>query len=182
VRISLLVMMCAVAAFPAVAQTSPYAGMEARPTKALSPGEISRYLEGQGMGFAMAAELNSYPGPKHVLELADSLGLDAAQIEATQAIFERMHQKAVRLGATLVEGERELDALFAAGEADADLLSAIVGRLGETRGELRLAHLMAHVEMRAVLSAEQVAAYDELRGYRADARGAGERSWVHLQQ
>ena len=30
---------------------------------------------GRGMGLALAAELNGYPGPAHVLELADKLDL-----------------------------------------------------------------------------------------------------------
>jgi len=50
---------------------SPYAGQENRTIKALSQGEIKNFLSGAGMGFAKAAELNHYPGPKHVLELAD---------------------------------------------------------------------------------------------------------------
>ncbi len=33
------------------------------------------------------------------------------------------------------------------------------------RGELRYAHIRAHVEMRELLTAKQVAKYDELRGY-----------------
>ena len=31
------------------------------------------------MGLALAAELNGYPGPSHVLELADKLELSAEQ-------------------------------------------------------------------------------------------------------
>ncbi len=31
------------------------------------------------MGLALAAELNGYPGPAHVIELADSLELTEAQ-------------------------------------------------------------------------------------------------------
>jgi len=50
---------------------SPYAGQEKRSIKALSQAQIENFLSGAGMGFAKAAELNHYPGPKHVLELAD---------------------------------------------------------------------------------------------------------------
>ncbi len=55
------------------AQDSPYTGMQQREIKALSAETVSGYLAGHGMGFAMVAELNSYPGPKHVLELAEQL-------------------------------------------------------------------------------------------------------------
>ena len=46
--------------------SSPYAGQETREIKALSRDEINGYLSGDGMAFAKAAELNHYPGPKHV--------------------------------------------------------------------------------------------------------------------
>jgi len=48
---------------------SPYAGEELNEIKSLSPVEINDLLQGNGMGFAKAAELNQYPGPRHVLEI-----------------------------------------------------------------------------------------------------------------
>src|SRR5215475_1130417 len=53
----------------------PYAGFEQRPIKALSEQEVDDLRAGRGMGLALAAELNGYPGPSHVLELADRLDL-----------------------------------------------------------------------------------------------------------
>ena len=58
---------------------SPYMGQESREIKALSPQEISDYLLGRGMGLAKAAELNGYPGPAHVLELAVQLEITSEQ-------------------------------------------------------------------------------------------------------
>ena len=54
------------------AQT-PYAEMQGRSIKALSDQQIADLNTGRGMGLALAAELNGYPGPSHVLELADKL-------------------------------------------------------------------------------------------------------------
>ena len=51
-------------------QSQPYGGMQARPLKALSSEELADLKAGRGMGLALAGELNGYPGPKHVLELA----------------------------------------------------------------------------------------------------------------
>jgi len=48
------------------AQT-PYAGMQMRSIKALSDQQIADLAAGRGMGLALAAELNGYPGPSHVL-------------------------------------------------------------------------------------------------------------------
>jgi hypothetical protein len=64
-------------AAPAVAQQhqhrhSPYAGSHTRDIKALSAQEAADLRAGRGMGLALATELNGYPGPLHVLELAES--------------------------------------------------------------------------------------------------------------
>src|SRR5437867_1305997 len=83
------------AAYGQTAQT-PYAGQERREIKALSTDEIQAYQDGQGMGFAKAAELNQYPGPKHVLELASKLRLSEQQKAEAQKIYERMHAEARR--------------------------------------------------------------------------------------
>ena len=47
-----------------------HAGEQQREIKALSGQDIQAYENGQGHGFAKAAELNGYPGPMHTLELA----------------------------------------------------------------------------------------------------------------
>src|SRR5690606_12651021 len=79
-------------ALPASAQQhdhaghSPYAGLQGREIKALDSTAVRDYLAGAGMGFALAAELNGYPGPRHVLELADQLQLTPEQKAATQRI------------------------------------------------------------------------------------------------
>lgn len=56
---------------------TPYAGMQSRPIKALSDQQLSDLRAGRGMGLALAAELNGYPRPSHVLELANQLGLSS---------------------------------------------------------------------------------------------------------
>jgi hypothetical protein len=90
---------------------SPYAGMQTRPIKALSAQQIDDLKAGRGMGLALAAELNGYPGPSHVLELSekqegaldqqfarrsitpDTLKEATAQIGATQAELRNAHLK-----------------------------------------------------------------------------------------
>jgi hypothetical protein len=73
----------------ALAQT-PYAGMQSRPIKALSEQQVVDPGAGRGMGLALAAELNGYPGPSHVLELADKLELTADQRASVQSLFDSM--------------------------------------------------------------------------------------------
>jgi hypothetical protein len=154
------------AASPALAQHgSPYAGQEAREVMSLSEQELQDLEAGAGMGFAKPAELNGYPGPRHVLELAQALELDPAQRRRAQESFERMQARAIAAGRELVAAERALDALFADARADAPTLAAAVERAAAARGRLRLTHLEAHLEMRELLSVSQAETYGRLRGY-----------------
>jgi hypothetical protein len=69
---------------------APYAGLQMRPIKALSEQQVADLSSGRGMGLALAAELNGYPGPSHVLELADKLDLTTEQRARPGAI--RRHE------------------------------------------------------------------------------------------
>ena len=144
---------------------SPYAGAEGSEIKALSAEEIQAYREGTGHGMAKPAELNHYPGPRHVLDLAADLKLTESQRIEVQAIFDRMHARAVSLGERIIERERALDRAFAAGALGEAKLQGLVGEIGGLQGELRATHLKAHLETKAVLRPEQIARYDALRGY-----------------
>jgi len=155
-----------VAAFVAgVASQSPYVGETQREIKALSEEQITGYLSGDGMGYALSAELNSYPGPKHVLELGNELELSPEQREGVSASFESMNTQAQELGGRLVDLEAKLDAAFAEGSINAvDLQSQLVA-LGAVNADLRFVHLRAHLETTELLSQGQIEKYGMLRGY-----------------
>lgn len=172
-RTSILLLAVSVSATAAAAQQSPYVNRESQAIKALTPDEIRAYLAGEGKGFALAAELNGYPGPRHVLDLADSLGLTSGRRAQVQEIFDEMHGDAVRLGTAIVAAEAGLDSAFAAHRVTAPDLEARLTRIAELQGRLRYVHLAAHLRMTAVLSPEQVAAYQRLRGYGAAAKHEG---------
>ena len=150
---------------------SPYTSMEGRPIKALSEQQIAGLETGQGMGLALAAELNGYPGPKHVLELQTELGLTESQIDLTQDIFQAMKESAVDLGRQIVAQERELDRLFVSHAIDPESLTENVLGISELQAQLRAAHLQAHLEMMEVLDEDQIRKYIELRGYHTDPQG-----------
>ena len=150
-----------------VLAASPYAGEEGREIKALSAEDVDAYLTGQGMGFAKAAELNGYAGPKHVLDLASELALTAEQRTRTQALFASMQTKAVVLGRQLVDEERKLDRLFASTSITRGSLQESVARIGELQAGVRAAHLEAHLEQAKILTPEQRSHYLRLRGYHA---------------
>jgi hypothetical protein len=147
----------------------PYAGEHARGIKALSAEEVHQYLSGAGMGFAKAAELNHFPGPMHVLELADRLALNASQLSQTKQLMDAHKIEARGLGADVVRAEQALDALFANRQVPQASLAEAVRHAALAQAAYRLAHLETHRRMRAVLTDEQVARYDTLRGYTAGA-------------
>jgi hypothetical protein len=145
--------------------TSAYAGQEARAIKALSPAEQADLLAGKGMGLAKAAELNGYPGPLHVLALASQLELTQAQQRDTEALFQAMQSRAQALGSEVVEAERALDVLFERKQIAQPQLSESLARIGALQAQLRTVHLDAHLEQTRILTASQIAKYNELRGY-----------------
>jgi len=125
----------------ASAQThQPYAGLEARPVKSLSEQQLADLRAGRGMGLALAAELNGYPGPAHVLELADQLGLSTEQ-------------------------KARVGELFAGHSATPASVAAATAEIGETQAKLRAAHLRYHLSTLEVQPPPQVQRCTELRGY-----------------
>ena len=152
---------------PAMSQ-QPYAGLQNRPIKTLSEQQIADLNAGRGMGLALAAELNGYPGPIHAIELAEQLHLSPDQVSKLKSLFEAMKDETIPLGATLISQERSLNDDFANHTVTAASLEGNTQRIGETQAALRAAHLKYHLSTVAVLTPEQVAKYEELRGYRSD--------------
>jgi Spy/CpxP family protein refolding chaperone len=146
------------------AQT-PYAGMQARPIKALSEQQVADLGAGRGMGLALAAELNGYPGPLHVLELADKLDLSTDQRAGIQRLFDAMKAEAVPLGSKLIEQEADLDRQFAGRTVTPESLKASTAAAAMTQGALRETHLKYHLSTVAILTPGQMQRYAELRGY-----------------
>jgi Spy/CpxP family protein refolding chaperone len=157
---------------------SPYAGMQTRPIKALSDEQVADLKAGRGMGLALPAELNGYPGPAHVLALADQLGLSADQRARIQTLFDSMKAEAIPLGATLLDQEATLDRQFADHSITPEALKAETARIGATQAELRNTHLKYHLQTERILTHEQMQQYSGLRGYGS----AGATQHRHLMQ
>jgi Spy/CpxP family protein refolding chaperone len=149
-------------------QHIPYAGMQQRQIKALSQQQIDDLRAGRGMGLALAAELNNYPGPMHVLELADTLGLTPTQRRTMETLIATMRRDALVAGEALIAAERDLNSLFASGQADDASVAAQMKKVSHAQGEIRLIHLRAHIPTRASLTTDQVMHYARLRGYAAN--------------
>jgi len=168
-RITVLLGLVLLSGVTLAREQSPYAGEERYSIKSLSPQEVESLRSGQGMGFAKLAELNHYPGPKHVLELADELELTPSQIAETEELFTKMQETAVMLGEQLLEAEIKLGRHFEHETIDSALLENALLQIGQIRARLRYVHLGAHLDQKRLLTAEQVERYDEIRGYSGSA-------------
>ena len=165
-----LVLLCGSAVAQQLQQ--PYAGLETRAIKSLSEQQIGDLSAGRGMGLALAAELNGYPGPSHAIELASQLGLSADQVEKLRQLFAAMKAETIPIGATLIEQERGLNQDFARHTITLASLETSTRDIGATQAALRAAHLKYHLSTVAVLTPAQIKRYDELRGYTSNTQPA----------
>jgi hypothetical protein len=169
------VMVVAVPARAAGQQTllSPYREQQSSEIRGLSAEEIDDLRAGRGMGLARAAELNGYPGPRHLLDAfeAGQASLTDEQVRAVRGVFEQMSEEARQLGSVILQEEHELEAAFRRGAMDERQLRTRVERIARLRGELRLVHLRTHLVTRALLSQEQIQQYNRVRGYSPEGHG-----------
>src|SRR5262249_53013272 len=117
--------------------------------------------------------LNGYPGPSHVLELADRLDLSQDQRSQVQRLFDAMKQETIPLGTKLIAQEEELDHLFSAHAVTPETLKATVAAISVTQAQLREGPLNDRLSTTALLTQAQMERYAELRGYRQPDNGAG---------
>lgn len=143
----------------------PYAGQQQRAIASLSPEDVDALHKGYGWGLAKPAELNGYPGPAHVLELAGKLALTTAQKDKIGAIYNDMKQQAQEVGKRYVASERRVDALFKEKTVTAAALQAALRDTESLRRQLREIHLKAHLTTTPLLSEHQRHLYNRLRGY-----------------
>lgn len=146
----------------------PYAGFQDREISSLSATDIEELSKGAGWGLALPAELNGYPGPRHILELADQLDLTQTQKAQIEALFDDMQSRAIAAGADFIAAEATLDDLFRSGAADETTLTAAIDATAQARAKLRFIHLSQHLQTVEILSVDQVAQYNALRGYGSD--------------
>lgn len=147
---------------------SPYAGLEKREIKSLSKADIDELKRGAGWGFALAAELNGMPGPLHVLELKDKLGLSSQQLDKIQDIFDKMKAEATTVGKRFIAAEKAIDKAFSSKQIDQEKLQVLINEAAAARANLRFIHLSRHLSTHSLLTDEQIEKYKILRGYSSD--------------
>jgi Spy/CpxP family protein refolding chaperone len=144
---------------------SKYIGQEKREIKSLSPDDIEQLKSGEGWGLAKAAELNGMPGPAHVLQMKDKISLTKQQEQRISEIFNNMKSRAIPLGKQLVDLEKDLNQSFEKQSIDEKSLKTKIEKIASVTANLRYVHLSAHLETPTILTSEQIALYNKLRGY-----------------
>ena len=151
---------------------APYAEQLHTQIRGLSAAEIDDLRNGRGMGLARPAEINGYPGPRHVLDLSTELGLSESQQAAVQTLFEQMQAEAAPRGEQFLAVYTHLEQSFREGRASAETVTTMTAHLGQIEGQLRATHLKYHLLTRPMLTDDQNAAYARLRGYVSEGQPA----------
>ena len=159
---------------------SAYVGQEDREIKALAPDRIAGLKAGAGLGYAKAAELNGYPGPAHLIELAHQIPLGPGQLTQVVEIRDRMRSDSIALGEKLLDAESALEKAFRAGGLSEEWLGTLTSNIGTVEGKLRARHLAAHLEVTALLSSDQIMRYSNLRGYGTSNKHGGGHKGQHV--
>ena len=145
--------------------TSKYVGQEQRVIKSLSEEDLDELTAGGGWGLAKAAELNGVPGPAHILEMKAEIKLTPVQLQQIEALYTTMREQAIPLGLELIELEKQLNTHFAERTISDALLRDLLENIAHTRAQLRYVHLSTHLKTPNILTSEQIALYNQLRGY-----------------
>lgn len=127
------------------------------------PPDREALLNSEGAGMAAYAELNGFPGPKHVLDLEKQLGLTAEQKGKVREIYDDMKVRARNLGKMIVKVEEELNYAFSSGMVGVESVEDDAEQAGKLRGILRGVHLSAHLKTKELLTPDQVKAYMKIR-------------------
>lgn len=159
--------------------SSAYISQLDSPIRGLSAQEVDDLMNGRGAGYARSAELNGYPGPRHVLDMRQELGLSPEAAAQLEAIFAGMNAEAQRLGHEILQREAALSQAFAAGRLSEADMQAQVEALAQLYGQLRANHLQAHFQTKPLLSVEQITTYNDLRGYTGLTKQAGHQHMQH---
>lgn len=164
-----IVVLLAVFTVTSAQQTPPtpsdYVELQFTEIRGLSQEQIEGYQTGAGLGFALPAELNGYPGPRHVLDLANELELTSVQLNDIQTLYDEMLPQAIELGEQILLLEESIELAFRQGTITNTFLEDSLIQIATFEAELRYVHLTTHVATIDILSRHQVQQYNIIRGY-----------------
>jgi Spy/CpxP family protein refolding chaperone len=139
---------------------------------------------GLGMGLAKSADDNGYPGPRHVLDMADKLVLSAEQRSRIAVTVAKMTAEAIPAAESTLKAEAALERLFVSKTATLQNIDEAAQLAGRRQVALQVIHLKYHLQVREILTPGQIAAYDALSGRTGapgqNGTGPGQRPAAHV--
>jgi len=151
-------------------KVSSYIAEQTRQIKSLSANDIKALQSGAGWGLAKPAELNGIPGPLHVLELQEELGLSRLQKNKIQDLWSSMNEQAKLEGDRYLDVEEKIEEFFKSKKDNEEELDNLLNQSATHLAALRKTHLLAHLEVLPILSFHQIKKYNVLRGYQDHGR------------
>ncbi len=127
--------------------------------RSLTPEEIDQIRRGEGAGFALPAELNGLPGPRHVLDLAHELHLSHEQQMQVQRLYDEMRAAVLPAGEAYLAAVEALEQDLHEGRLSKNALAERVAGVYRLEGNLASAHLVTHLRTAQILTADQIDQY-----------------------
>ena len=149
----------------AVKAPSDYVYLLDTEIRGLDQDTIEGYLTGKGLGQALSAELNGYPGPRHTIDMAEELELTEEQLAQVQALFDDMQSAVIPLGEKYLESVAELELTFREGTITDEYLLSQLEKITGIEAQMRYVHLSTHLATIDILSHDQIMQYNMMRGY-----------------
>lgn len=128
------------------------------------PSDRDALLKGLEGDNGKTAEMNKYPSPKDLLELATTLNLSSVQKSRLIEIRDNTISRAKQLGKEIVQIENELHKAFQARIINEKSCTDDAQQIGRLRGRLRAVFLTSHIRAKAVLNDSQVSMYRKIQG------------------
>ena len=128
------------------------------------PSDRNALLNGLEGDYGKTAEINSYPSPKSLLELATTLNLSSIQKSRLSDIHNSTVARAKQLGKEIVQIENELNQAFQGRIINEKSCADDALQIGRLRGKLRGVILNSHIKAKAVLNDSQLSMYKKLHG------------------
>ena len=144
---------------------SAYVSLLDSEIRGLDQDTIEGYLTGKGLGQALPAELNGYPGPRHTIDMAEELELTEEQLTQVQALFDDMQSAVIPLGEKYLESVAELELTFREGTITDEYLQSQLEKITGIEEQMRYVHLSTHLATIDILSHDQIMQYNMMRGY-----------------
>lgn len=144
---------------------SAYVSLLDSEIRGLDQDTIDGYLTGKGLGQALPAELNGYPGPRHTIDMAEELELTEEQLVEVQALFDDMQSAVIPLGEQYLEAVTELELAFREGTITEEYLQNQLEKITSIEAQMRYVHLSTHLATIDILSQDQIMEYNMMRGY-----------------